>query len=82
MKKFIYSSVIFSLLFIPDIIPQSTGNIPLLCKTKFNRDEGVGDVWGVQINGTNYALVTLDGGLSIVNTNNPQIIKNFPFANL
>ncbi len=51
---------------------QSSGNIPLLCKTKFNREFGVGDIWGVKINNVNYALVTLDGGLSIVNTNNPS----------
>jgi hypothetical protein len=49
---------------------QSTGNIPLKIKTKFNRQYGAGDVWGVKINNINYALVTLDGGLSIVNTNN------------
>lgn len=49
---------------------QSTGNIPLKIKTKFNRQYGAADVWGVKINNINYALVTLDGGLSIVNTNN------------
>jgi hypothetical protein len=31
-------------------------------KTKFNREGGVGDVWGVKISNVNYALVTLDGG--------------------
>ncbi len=72
MKRLFYFSIIFCLLFIPDITPQSNGNIPLMFKSKFNRTEGVSDVWGVQINGTNYALVTLDGGLSIVNTNNPS----------
>jgi len=62
MKSFIYFSIIFGLLFIPDIVPQSNGNIPLMFTSKFNRAEGVADVWGVQINGINYALVTLDGG--------------------
>jgi len=68
MKRLIYFSIIFCLLFIPDVVPQNNGNIPLMFKTKFNRTEGVRDVWGVQINGINYALVTLDGGLSIINT--------------
>jgi hypothetical protein len=52
---------------------QSTGNIPLKSKSKFGRYYGAGDVWGVKINNVNYALVTLDGGLSIVNTNNTSI---------
>jgi len=71
MKQLILFSIIFCLLFIPYINPQNNGNIPLMFKGKFNREAGVGDVWGVQINGINYALVTLDGGLSIVNTNDP-----------
>lgn len=52
---------------------QTNGNIPLLSKNKFDRFWGVADVWGVKINNINYALVTLDGGLSIVNTNNPTV---------
>jgi len=71
MNKLICFSFIFGLLFIPEIIPQENGNIPLMFKGKFNRTDGVGDLWGVQIGGVNYALVTLDGGLSIVNTNDP-----------
>ena len=53
-------------------LAQSTGNIQLHYKTKFGRYWGAADVWGVQIGGVNYALVTLDGGLSIVNTNDPM----------
>lgn len=52
-------------------LPQSNGNIPLLCKTNFGRYWGAGDIWGIQIGGVNYALATIDGGLSIVNTDNP-----------
>lgn len=70
MKKFIFSVLFIFLINI--VFPQSTGNIPLHSKSKFNRYYGAGDVWGVQINNINYALVTLDGGLSIVNTNNPS----------
>ncbi|WP_304130581.1 hypothetical protein [Ignavibacterium album] len=83
MKRLFYFSIIFCLLFIPDITPQSNGNIPLMFKGKFNRTGGVSDVWGVQINGNNYALVTLacpglaeprqNGGLSIVNSNDPTL---------
>jgi hypothetical protein len=51
---------------------QTNGNIPLSFKSRFDRFWGVGDVWGIQINGTNYALATLDGGLSIINTDNPE----------
>jgi len=80
MKRLFYFSIIFCLLFIPDINPQSNGNIPLMFKGKFNREGGVSDVWGVQINGINYALVTLDDGLNIVNTNSPLSLRNFPFA--
>ena len=70
MRNFLYIFLI-SVLFIDfTVVCQTTGNIPLLCKTKFGRDKGSGDVWGVKINNTNYALVTLDGGLSIVNTDN------------
>jgi len=58
--------------FISSGFSQTNGNIPLLCKTDFGRYWGVGDVWGVQIGSVNYALVTLDGGLSIVNTDNPS----------
>lgn len=71
MKMLIYFSIIFNLLFILDIIPQSNGNIPLMFKGKFNRAGGVADVWGIQIGGVNYALVTLDDGLSIVKTDDP-----------
>jgi hypothetical protein len=70
MKRFILhlcSIVLFCSL---SEFPQSTGNIPLHFKSKFNRYYGASDVWGVQINGINYALATLDGGLSIINTNN------------
>jgi hypothetical protein len=42
-----------------NIFSQSIGNIPLHFKSKFERYWGVGDVWGVQIGGTNYALITL-----------------------
>ncbi|MCH7964783.1 MAG: hypothetical protein IH852_12695 [Bacteroidetes bacterium] len=48
MKKFIYFLVIIILFPIPNIIAQSNENITLLCKTKFNREFGVGDVWGVR----------------------------------
>jgi hypothetical protein len=51
---------------------QTSGNIPLSFKGKFGGYHGSGDVWGIQINGTNYALATLDGGLSIINTNNTE----------
>jgi hypothetical protein len=72
MKKILCTALYFILLLtITNVFCQPNGNIPLLSKTRFNRFWGVGDVWGVQINGTNYALVTLDGGLSIVNTNDP-----------
>ncbi len=70
MKIFICNLLFFSMSII--IFSQSTGNIPLHFKSKFNRYYGAGDVWGVKINNVNYALVTLDGGLSIVNTNNPS----------
>jgi len=73
MKKLIYIFIVFSLLFIYDMPAQSSGNIPLLCKTKFNREFGVGDIWGVKINNVNYALVTIDVGLSIINTDNPVV---------
>ncbi len=73
MRKFINFLVVIIIFPIPNIIAQTSENISLLCKTKFNRFYGVGDVWGVKINNTNYALVTLDGGLSIVNTSNPTI---------
>lgn len=72
MKKLSYLLFIIIFFITPNFVAQSNGNIPLHCKTKFNREGGVGDVWGVQINGTNYALITLDGGLSIVNTDNPS----------
>lgn len=48
-----------SIIFLSSVLPQTSGNIPLHFKSKFSRYYGVGDVWGVQINGTNYALVTL-----------------------
>jgi len=80
MKKFIYFTFIFCLLMVPDIISQGSGNIPLMYKTKFDRQGGVGDLWGVKIYNVNYALVTLDGGLSIVNKNSPLSHRKFPFA--
>jgi hypothetical protein len=69
MKKCIYTILIF--VGVINVFSQSTGNIPLHFKSKFERYWGVGDIWGVQINGTNYGLATLDGGLSIINTNSP-----------
>lgn len=70
-KSFLtYCFILF--FYLPLGFSQSNGNIPLHCKTKFNRYYGVADIWGLQINNINYALVTLDGGLSIVNTNNPS----------
>jgi hypothetical protein len=69
MKKCFSTLLLIFLFSVTNIFSQSTGNIPLHFKSKFGRYWGVGDVWGVQINGTNYALVTLAGGLSIVNTN-------------
>jgi len=72
MNKSLLSLCFFIIFFSTWGYSQSTGNIPLHCKTKFNRYFGVGDVWGVQINNINYALVTLDGGLSVVNTNSPS----------
>lgn len=65
---FIFCFVLF--FFFYEGYSQSTGNVPLKSKSKFGRYYGAGDVWGVKINNVNYALVTLDGGLSIVNTNN------------
>lgn len=68
---FIFCFII--LFFFNEGYSQSTGNIPLKSKSKFGRYYGAADVWGVQIGGVNYALVTLDGGLSIVNTNDPTL---------
>ena len=70
MKNFL-CVILLTVLFIDfSGVCQTTGNIPLHCKTKFGREGGSGDVWGLQITGANYALVTLDGGLSVVNTDN------------
>jgi len=70
MRNFLYIFLI-SVLFIDfAAVCQTSDNLDLLCKTKFSRERGVADVWGVKINNTNYALVTLDGGLSIVDANN------------
>jgi len=66
---FIFCSFVF--FYYSSGLSQTNGNIPLLSKTKFGRYYGVADVWGVNINNVNYALLTLDGGLSIVNTDNP-----------
>lgn len=55
-------------------VPGETwsSNVSLKCKTNFGRG-GSADVWGWEApNGTHYALVVLDGGLSIVNTSNPS----------
>ena len=68
---FFFCLIVF--FYFPPGFSQTSENISLLCKTKFNRFYGAGDVWGVNINNVNYALVTLDGGLSIVNTDNPSI---------
>ena len=78
MKK-ILCTVLFFYLFSTnaDILCQTNENIQLSFKSKFDRYYGVADLWGVQINGINYALATLDGGLSIINTNNSQVLKNF-----
>jgi hypothetical protein len=38
---------------------KQTEIFPYYLKTKFNRFWGAAYVWGVQISGTNYALVTL-----------------------
>jgi len=72
MKKlfFVFSFVI--LICITSIHSQTNGNIPLLYQSKFTRFYGSADVWGFQLNSINYALTTIDGGLSIVNTNNPS----------
>jgi len=73
MKKYIFTLLLLFLFSVANVFAQSTGNIPLHFKSKFNRYYGAGDVWGIKINNTNYALVTLDGGLSIVNTNDPAV---------
>ena len=70
MRNFFFVFLLTILFLDFTVVCQTTGNIPLHCKTKFGREKGSGDVWGLQIDGTNYALVTLDGGLSIVNTDN------------
>ncbi|MBU1678423.1 MAG: hypothetical protein KKD86_06145 [Bacteroidetes bacterium] len=50
-----------------------SNNVTLKCVTNFGR-EGAADVWGWEDtqSGIPYALVMLDGGLSIVNTQNPS----------
>ena len=75
MKKLIYLIIIVGVpMFIPQILAQPiTENITLLCKTDLNRYYGAGDVLGLKIGSTNYALTAIDGGLSVINTNNPSI---------
>ena len=73
MNRSIFFFCLIVFFYFPPGFSQTSENISLLCKTKFTRYWGVADVWGVQINGTNYALATLDGGLSIINTDNPSI---------
>lgn len=70
MSKAFFTVCFILFFFFNEGYSQSTGNIPLKSKSKFGRYYGAADVWGVKINNINYALVTLDGGLSIVNTNN------------
>lgn len=67
-KSFLTLSFVVFLLF-SEGYSQNTGNIPLKIKTKFSRQYGAGDVWGVNISNINYPLVTLDGGLSICRKN-------------
>jgi hypothetical protein len=71
MCRFFFTFCFISFFYYSSGFSQTNGNIPLSFKSRFDRFWGVADVWGVQINGNNYALVTLDGGLSIINTNNP-----------
>jgi hypothetical protein len=70
MKRHLLILCFSTIIFISQSFTQSNGNIPLQFKSKFDRYYGVGDIWGIKIDNVNYALVTLDGGLSIVNTNN------------
>ncbi len=76
MKKLIYLMIIIGIpMFIPQILAQgaNSDNITLLCKTDLDRYYGAGDVWGLKIAGTHYALLAIDGGLSVINTNNTSI---------
>jgi len=75
MKKLFITLCFIVFFYYSSGFSQTNGNIPLLSKTRFDRYWGVGDVWGVQINGINYALATLDGGLSIVILNDSLIFK-------
>ena len=70
MSKLFLTFCFFTFIYFSSGFSQTNGNIPLHFKSKFDRYYGAGDVWGVKINNVNYALVTLDGGLSIVNTDN------------
>lgn len=75
-KNKFYLIVIFSFLLQSLISAQDPGqtwssNITLKCVTDYGRGGGA-DVWGWNQNGVDYALVILNGGLSIVNTSDPS----------
>ncbi len=65
MKKCICTLLLLFLFLPTNVFSQTSENISLLCKTKFNRYWGVADVWGVNINNVNYALPTFRDGISI-----------------
>lgn len=72
MKKLFLLVLAFYLFSHIQTFSQVKYNTYLYNKSKFNRYFGVEDVWGVKVNNINYALATLDRGLSIVNTSNPS----------
>lgn len=70
MKKLFHIVLAFYLFGNFQLFSQVKYNTYLYNKSKFNRYFGVEDVWGIKINNTNYALATLDKGLSIISTSN------------
>ncbi|MFH2031819.1 MAG: hypothetical protein ABIJ40_14570 [Bacteroidota bacterium] len=73
-KFFVLAIFIFLLqssIFAQGIGEEWSSNITLKCVTDYGRGGGA-DVWGWNQNGVDYALITIGGGLSIVNTSNPS----------